>query len=148
MADTQQAPVFTIEKLYVKDISLEVPHSPHVYTWREQQQVNLDLNSEAKRIDEGIYEVVLTVTVTAKVGDKVAFLIEVSQGGLFQIRNVREQELNGALGAACPNILLPYLREVVSDLAVRGGFPPVIINPINFEAVHRQQAQAQQATKQ
>lgn len=133
MADTPQAPVFTIEKVYVKDISLEVPHAPHVYTWREPHQVHLDLKSEAKRIDEGIYEVVLTVTVTAKAGEKVAFLVEASQAGLFQLRHVKEAELNGALAAACPNILLPYLREVVSDLSVRGGFPPVVLNPITFE---------------
>jgi preprotein translocase subunit SecB len=109
--------------------------------------VEIQMNNTASPIDEGYFEVLLTVTVTAKIGDKSAFLVEATQGCVFQIRNVPTQELDVVLGVTCPNILYPYAREVISDAVVRAGFPPVILSPINFEAIYqaRQQGQAQAA---
>lgn len=136
-------PVFNVEKLFVKDLSIEVPNAPKIYLEREAPQVEIQMNNAASPIDEGYFEVLLTVTVSAKVGDKSAFLVEVTQGSVFQIRNVPEQELDMVLGVTCPNILYPYAREVVSDAVVRAGFPPVILSPINFEAVYQARRQGQ-----
>lgn len=138
-------PVFTVEKLFVKDLSVEVPNAPRIYLERDTPQVEIQMNNAANPIDEGFYEVVLTVTVTAKLGEKSVFLVEASQGGVFQIRNVPQQELEVVLGVTCTNMLYPYVREVVSDAVVRAGFPPVILAPVNFEAIFqaRQQSQTQ-----
>jgi len=133
-----EAPVFGIEKIYAKDLSLEIPNAPGIFLEREQPEINVDLNTGGGRIDEGLYEAELTVTITAKLGDKAMFLVEVCQAGIFQIRNVAESEIDPILGIACPNILFPYLREAVSDLVTRAGFPPVILSPINFEALYQQ----------
>ncbi|HWA12608.1 MAG TPA: protein-export chaperone SecB [Burkholderiales bacterium] len=140
-------PVFTIEKLFVKDLSIEVPNAPRIYLEREAPAVEIQMNNAANPLGDGYFEVLLTVTVTAKMGDKSAFLVEVTQGGVFQVRNVPDQEMDVVLGVTCPNILYPYAREVVSDAVVRAGFPPVVLSPINFEAVYqaRQQGQAQAA---
>lgn len=138
-------PVFNIEKLYVKDLSLEVPHAPAIFLERENPQIDLQLQTQAAALEEGVYEVTVTVTVTAKLPgkDKIMFLIEAKQAGIFQARNIPAQEMETVLAVMCPNILYPYLREVVSDVAVRGGFAPVLLNPINFEALYQQQKQAQ-----
>lgn len=138
-------PVFNVEKLYVKDLSIEVPNAPKIYLERDTPQVEIQMNNSASPIDDGFFEVLLTVTVTAKLRDKSVFLVEVTQGGIFQIRNVPQKELDVVLGITCTNMLFPYAREVVSDAVVRAGFPPVVLAPINFEAVHqaRQQNQAQ-----
>lgn len=138
-------PLFTVEKLFVKDLSIEVPNAPKIYLEREAPQVEIQMNNEANPVDEGFFEVLLTVTVTAKLGEKVVFLVEVTQGGVFQIRNVPAKELDVVLGVTCTNMLFPYAREVVSDAVIRAGFPPVILAPINFEAIYqaRQQAQGQ-----
>lgn len=143
-AQTNQ-PVFNIEKLYVKDLSLEIPHAPGIFLERENPQIDLQLQSQAGQIEEGVYEVVVTVTVTAKLAekDKIMFLIEAKQAGIFQARNIPADEIETVLAVLCPNILYPYLREVVSDAAVRGGFAPVILNPVNFEAIYQQQKQQQ-----
>lgn len=138
-------PVFTIEKLFVKDLSLEVPNAPRIYLERDTPQVEIQLNNSANPIDEGYFEVLLTVTVTAKLGDKTVFLVEASQGGVFQIRNVPQDELEPVLGITCPNILYPYVREVVSETVARGGFPPVILNPVNFEAIFQARRAQEQA---
>lgn len=137
----QQAAVFNIEKLYVKDMSLEIPHAPGIFLERESPQIDLQLHSEFATIDEGIYEVVLTVTLTAKQAgkDKVMFLIEAKQAGIFQIRNIPQEDFEPVLAITCPNILYPYLREVVTDVSVRAGFAPVMLNPVNFESLHQQQ---------
>lgn len=137
MSDQQQ-PVFGIEKIYVKDLSLEIPNAPKIFLERETPEVNIQLHSKGERIDEGMYEVLLTVTVTAKVKEKTMFLVEVRQAGIFQIRNVPEAELDPVLGIACPNILFPYLRETVSDVVTRAGFHAVILSPVNFEALYHQ----------
>jgi preprotein translocase subunit SecB len=146
MSQQPNQPVFSIEKLFVKDLSIEVPNAPKVYLERETPQVEIQMNSSANPIDDGFYEVVLKVTVTAKAGEKTMFLVEASQGGVFQIRNLPQQDLEPVLGITCPNILYPYMREVVSDAVVRAGFPPVLLSPVNFEAIfqaQRSQAQAQ-----
>lgn len=142
-APTSEAPVFNIEKLYVKDLSLEIPNAPAIFLERVNPQIDLQLQSQAAVIEEGIFEVVVTVTVTAKLPeqDKVMFLIEAKQAGIFQVRNIPSEEVEGVLAVMCPNLLYPYLREVVSDLSVRGGFAPVLLNPINFEAIYQQQKQ-------
>ncbi len=134
----QQQPVFAIEKIYVKDLSLEIPNAPGIFLEREAPQVNLQLNTKNQTIEEGLYEVLLTVTVTAKVKDNVMFLVEAQQAGIFRIRNVSEEEINPVLGIGCANILFPYLRETVSDTVTRAGFPAVILNPVNFEAIYNQ----------
>src|SRR5512139_1688153 len=146
----QQAAVFNIEKLYVKDMSLEIPHAPGIFLERENPQIDLQLHSEFAAIDTGIYEVVLTVTLTAKQTgkDKVMFLIEAKQAGIFQIRNIPQEDMEPVLAVVCPNILYPYLREVVSDVSVRAGFAPVMLNPVNFEVLYQQQkAQADKPTQ-
>ena len=140
-------PVFSIEKLYVKDLSLEVPGAPQIFLEREAPQINVQLRTEAQNIDEGVYEVVLTVTVSASIGeDRTLFLVEVAQGGIFQIRNVPETDLEPVMMIGCPNILFPYAREAVSDAVTRAGFQPVLLSPVNFET--RYQSQRQQAVQQ
>lgn len=143
MSDAQNQPVFSIEKLYVKDVSLEIPNAPQAFLEREAPQVDIQLHHESKPIDEGVYQTLLTVTVTAKANEKTLFLAEVGQAGIFVIRNLPEADMEPVLGIACPNILFPYLREVVSDLVNRAGFPPVILTPVNFEALYQAQKQAQ-----
>lgn len=140
-------PVFTIEKLYIRDLSVEVPNAPQVFLERETPQVNVNLNTEGKRVDEGIFEVALHVTVTAKVNDeKTIFLVEAVQAGIFQIRNVPESDVEPIMMIGCANILFPYAREAVSDAVTRAGFQPVLLAPVNFEALfHARQKQAQEA---
>ncbi len=143
MSDAQNQPVFSIEKLYVKDISLEIPNAPQVFLEREAPQVDIQLHHESMKVDDGVYQTLLTVTVTAKAKDKTLFLVEVGQAGIFVIRNVPDADMTPVLAIACPNILFPYLREVVSDLVSRAGFPPVVLAPVNFEALYQAQMQAQ-----
>lgn len=141
--ETQQndQPVFNMDKIYVKDISLEIPHAPHIFLERDNPQIEVQLQSQAAPLDEGVFEVVVTATVTAKLGEKIMFLIEVKQAGIFQVRNIPNEETEVVLAVTCPNILFPYLREVVSDVSVRGGFAPVVLNPLNFEVLYQQQKQ-------
>lgn len=147
MAEQEQA-VFTIEKIYVKDLSLEVPNAPQVFLSREQPEVQVQLHTEGKPVDEGIYDVTLTVTVTAKTGDKTMFLVEAGQAGIFQVRNVPQQDLDPILAIACPNILFPYARETISDTISRAGFPPVLLAPVNFEVLYQQRLQQQAGQQQ
>jgi preprotein translocase subunit SecB len=133
------APGFSIEKIYVKDASLEIPNAPQIFTERAQPQVSIELGNMAQQLDAGVFEVALKITVTSKIEDKTAFLVEVTQAGIFQIRNVPEENIEMIVGITCPNILFPYAREAVSDLVVRAGFPTVLLNPINFEALFAQQ---------
>ena len=140
-------PVFSIEKLYVKDLSVEVPGAPQIFLERETPQVNVQLRTEGQVVEEGVYEVTLTVTVNARIGeDRNLFLVEVAQAGIFQIRNLPEGELEPVMMIGCPNILFPYAREAVSDAVTRAGFQPVLLSPVNFEALY--QAQRQQAAQQ
>lgn len=146
MPETEQ-PVFSIEKIYVKDLSLEVPNAPQIFLDRDPPQVEVGLQSEAGGIGDGVFEVALTVTVTARLGEKTVFLVEAAQAGIFQIRNVPEEELEPVLAIACPNILFPYARETVSDIINRAGFQPILLAPVNFETLYRQRLE-QQAQQQ
>ncbi len=147
-ADQNTQASFAIEKLYIKDASVEIPNAPQIFTDRTQPQVNVELGNSAAKLDEDIFEVSIKVTVTAKIADKVAFLVEVTQAGIFAIRNVPAENLDVIIGVTCPNILFPYVREAVSDLVTRAGFAPVLLNPINFEALFMQQKeQAANAAK-
>lgn len=136
-------PVFNMDKIYVKDLSLEIPNAPKIFMARETPQLDIQLHTQASSIEEGLFEVLVMATVTARIGEKIMFLIEARQAGIFQIRNIPTEELEPILAVMCPNILFPFLREVVSDLAVRGGFSSVLLNPINFEALYQQQKQQQ-----
>jgi len=136
-------PVFNMDKIYVKDISLEIPHAPQIFLERENPQIEVQLQTSASTLDNGVNEVTILATVTAKIGEKVMFLIEAKQTGIFTLRNLPEAEMEPVLAVMCPNILFPYLREVVSDVSVRAGFAPVMLNPINFEVLYQQQKQQQ-----
>lgn len=144
-AQAPEAPVFSIEKIYVKDLSLEIPHAPQIFLERETPAIEVQLHSEGSGIDEGMFQVVLTVTVTAKLGEKTLFLVEVGKAGIFQIRNVPQDDIDPILSVACPNILFPYARETVSDLVTRAGFPPVLLSPVNFESIYQQRLMSEQA---
>lgn len=138
-AAEQKEAFFNVEKLYVKDMSLEVPHAPQIFLTQEAPEIEMNLSHESEKIEDEFYNVALTVTCTAKLPDgKVMFLNEVTQCGIFRIANIPEEDMKVLLAIACPNILYPYLREVVSTTTTRAGFPPVILSPINFEAMYQQ----------
>jgi preprotein translocase subunit SecB len=141
--DQNAQPGFGIEKLYVKDASIEVPNAPQIFTERTAPQVSVELGNSAQKLEAGVYEISLKVTVTAKIGEKTAFLVEVTQAGIFAIRNVPDENIEVIASITCPNILFPYAREAVSDMVTRAGFAPVLLNPINFEALYMQQKQQQ-----
>ena len=143
----QEAPSFAIEKLYVKDISLEVPNAPAIYLERETPEISLHLQTGAQKVGDDIYEVTLTATVNAKIGEKNVFLVEAGQSGLFRIRNIPEDNLEPLLSIACPNILFPYVREVVSESVTRAGFAPVVLQPVNFEAMYAARVQQEQTAE-
>jgi preprotein translocase subunit SecB len=137
---------FQIEKIYVKDLSLELPHAPQVFVEQVQPKLEVQIDTAAAQFSEPFYEVTVTATVTARAGEKTLFLAEAVQAGIFQLRNVPQEELAPLLGIGCPTILFPYLRETISDLVARGGFPPVLLSPVSFEALYVQRLQqAQQA---
>ena len=138
-------PIFGIEKLYVKDLSLEVPNAPEIFLERDQPQIEIQLNTSGRGVGEGVFEVVLTVTVTAKMGEKTVFLVEVGQAGIFRIQNVPEEQLEPLIAVACPNILFPYAREAVSDAVSRAGFQPIVLQPVNFERMYLQRLQQAEA---
>lgn len=139
-----QQPQFTIEKIYLKDLSLEVPNSPQVFLERDAPKVDIQLGTRATPLEEGRYETVLTVTATAKIGDKTVFLVEAQQAGVFQIMNIPQDSLEPVLQITCPNILFPYVRETVSDAIVRAGFPQFLLAPVNFELLYQQRMQQAQ----
>ena len=142
MAD-QENPVFQIQRVYLKDMSLEQPNSPGILLEQEQPSVDIQLGVEATPVAEGIFEVAVTATVQTKVKDKTVFLVEAKQGGIFEIRNIPEDQLQPIIGIACPGIIYPYLRAIVSDVCTRAGFPPVLLSEVNFQAMFEaQQAQA------
>ena len=143
MAEQQAS--FNIEKLYVKDMSLELPNAPQVFMQADSPQLDVQIHNESQHVSDALYEVVVTVTVTAKAGDKTMFLAEVAQAGLFSIVNVPAEELDPLLGIGCPTILYPYVREAMSDLVTRGGFPPVLLAPVSFEALYMQRQQQEGA---
>ncbi len=151
MTDTQAAPAatepeqqFALQRIYIKDLSFEVPLGAQIFTKQWQPQVHIDLNTKAEKIGDDVFEAVLTITVTAKVGEDTAFLIEVQQAGAFFVKGLEGEQLRRVLMIMCPNILFPYAREAIDSLATRGSFPPLLMQPVNFEALYAQ-AQQQQA---
>ena len=143
-----QAREFALQRIYVKDISFETPNSPAIFADEWKPESNLNLNSNVSKLDEHTYEVVVTVTVTTKIGDKTAFLVEVQQAGIFAVKGFPDNELGHMLGAYCPNVLFPYAREVVSDLVTKGSFPQLLLTPVNFDALYAQHMQETQARAQ
>jgi len=144
MEQNNEQPVFGIEKLYIKDLSVEVPNAPEIFLEQEAPQVTVQLNSTGRSVGEGTFEVVLTVTVTAAIAEKTVFLVEVGQAGIFRILNVPEEQLEPLVSIACPNVLFPYAREAISDAVTRAGFQPIVLQPVNFEAMYMQRLQEQQ----
>jgi preprotein translocase subunit SecB len=147
MAATEQdsTPVFQIQRIYLKDLSLEQPNSPQILLEQTQPQVDINLGLNAESVADGMFEVTVTATVTAKLKDKTLFLVEAKQAGIFEIRNVPQEQLHPIVGIACPQIVYPYLRAVISDLCTRAGFPPVLLAEVNFQAMYEAQQQAQAA---
>lgn len=137
----EPAAEFAIQKLYLKDVSFEAPNSPEIFLKEWKPETNVQLNTESRRLDEANHEVVLTLTVTTKSQDKTAYLVEVKQAGVFTAKGFDKDRLGHLLGAYCPTILLPYAREVISSLVLKGGFPDMIIAPINFDALYAQHLQ-------
>ena len=151
MADEIQAapegtPVFQIQRMYLKDLSLEQPNAPHILLEQQQPQVDINLTLSAENVTDGIFEVSVTATVNTKVGDKTLFLVKAKQAGIFEIRNVPQEQLEGILGIVCPQMVYPYLRAIVSDVCTRAGFPPVLLTEVNFQAMFEAQ-QAQRAAQ-
>lgn len=141
-------PTFAIEKIYLRDLSVEVPNAPEAFLEREAPSVEVSIRSNSRAVQDGMFEVVLTVTITAKVNDKTMFLVEAAQAGVFQIRNVPQQDMGPVLGIACPNTLFPYVRETISTVTSRAGFMPVVLAPMNFESIYQQQLQQMQQQQQ
>ena len=140
MAD--QDPVFNIQRVYLKGASLEQPNSPAILLEQEQPSVDINLGVNVENVADGVFEVTVTATVQTKIQDKTVFLVECQQAGIFEIRNVPEDQMGGLIGVACPQIVYPYLRGNVADLIQRGGFPPVHLAEINFQAMYQQQQEA------
>jgi len=141
----ESTPVFQIQRMYLKDLSLEQPNSPQILLEQQQPQVDINLGMGASGIADGVYEVTVTATVTTKVGDKVLFLVEAKQAGIFEIRGVPEEQMQGLISIVCPQMIYPYLRAIVSDVCTRAGFPPILLTEVNFQAMFEaQQAQAAQ----
>jgi preprotein translocase subunit SecB len=139
---------FAVQRIYTKDLSFESPNAPEIFRGEWKPQNELNLNTKVNRLSDQAYEVVLSVTVTAKVGDKTAFIVEVQQAGIFTMAGFTEQELGPMLGAYCPNLLFPYARETVSDLVTKGSFPQLVLQHVSFDALfaqHQQEAAAQAA---
>lgn len=145
-AQTEQQ--FSVEKIYLKDLSLEIPNAPQVFAERESPRIDISLRNEARPLEAGIFEVVLTSTVTAKVQDRTVFLVEAAQAGIFQLRNVPQAQMEPVLNVLCTNVLFPYLRETISNVVARGGFPPFIMNHVSFEVLYEQRRQQQQQQQQ
>lgn len=153
MADTQAAnqqppgSQFGLQRIYIKDLSYESPNSPMIFKEEWKPDINLELNNRSSKVEGDIYEVILSLTVTAKVGEQVAFIVELQQAGLFLIKGVEAQQMQALLGSYCPNILFPYAREAISDVVGKGSFPQLLLAPVNFdalfaEALKRQAAEA------
>jgi preprotein translocase subunit SecB len=147
MAEANTNPVFQIQRVYLKDLSLEQPNSPQILLEQQQPQVDINLALSAEGVGEGVYEVCVTGTVTTKVGERTLFLVEAKQAGIFQVRNLPKESLDLVLSITCPNILFPYARETISDSITRSGFPPFLLAPVNFEALYQQRMQQQQAAE-
>lgn len=142
---------FQIQKIYARDVSVETPNSPQIFQSEWKPDVNVQLSNTAKKIGDNVHEVMTTVTVTAKLDDKTAYLVEVQQAGIFTIEGFSDKDLGHMVGSYCPNILFPYAREAISDLVTKAGFPQLLLAPVNFDAIyaqHQQQIQAGEKSAQ
>lgn len=135
---------FAIQKIYIKDISFETPHSPKIFTEKWDPAVEFNLSTQAEALEKPLYEVVLTVTITVKIANTTAYLVEINQAGVFTISGFTDQEMGPMIGSFCPNILFPFAREAVSDLVTKGGFPQLLLAPVNFDALYAQHLQQTQ----
>jgi preprotein translocase subunit SecB len=144
----QSGSEFAIQRLYLKDVSYEAPNTPKTFREDWQPAVTLDISTHANELEPGLHEVVLAITATSKNGEQTAFLAEVKQAGIFTMRGFTHEQMHHLLGSYCPNILFPYIREAISDLVNRGGFPPLYLAPINFDALYQQHLQQQTQTKE
>ena len=142
MAEANLEPVFQIQRVYLKDVSLEQPNSPEILLQQEQPSVDIQLGVETKPVADGLFEVTVTATVHTKIEEKTVFMVEAKQAGIFEVRNIDAEQLGSVLGIACPQIVYPYLRGNVADLIQRAGFPPVHLAEINFQAMYQQQVEA------
>jgi len=145
---TEQQQEFGIHSIYLKDVSFEAPNSPEIFKTQFQPEIEMNLNIDTKNIEENVFEVILAVTVTAKVDDKSAFLAELQQAGVFTISGFDEASLGPMLGIYCPNVLFPYARESIANLVTKGGFPQLLLEPVNFEALYAQHLQEQTGSVQ
>jgi preprotein translocase subunit SecB len=136
---------FQLQKLYVKDVSFELPNAPQIFQDDGQVEIKLNLAQKVEALAEGVQEVVLTVTVTATLGEKTAYLVEVQQAGIFAITGLDEQSEHAAVNTLCPHTLFPYARRVITDLVAEGGFPPLVLQPINFDQIYAQRMQEAQS---
>jgi preprotein translocase subunit SecB len=143
MADAD--PVFQIQRMYLKDLSLEQPNSPQILLEQTQPQVDISLGVGAEPVAEGVFEVSVTATVTTKIGERTLFLVEAKQAGIFEIRNIPDDQMQGIIGIVCPQMIYPYLRAIVSDVCTRAGFPPILLTEVNFQAMYESQQQQQAA---
>jgi preprotein translocase subunit SecB len=148
MSEENQQPVFQIQRVYLKDLSLEQPNSPAIFLEQEAPTIEIAVDVAALPLSEGLFESTVTVTVTAKIKDKVAFLVEGKQAGIFEARNIPENQLGPLLGIGCPNIVYPYLRSNIADIITRAGFPPIHLSEINFELFFQQRMQATAAAQE
>lgn len=146
MADNPQ-PQFGMQRVYLKDVSFESPNSPKVFTQEWKPEIKLDLNTGARQLDEQHYEVSIKITLTASQNEETVFLVELEQAALFALINIPEDQVRPMLGTVCPNMLFPYLRENIDSLVVKGGFPALVLSPINFDALYQQRL-AQEAQAQ
>ena len=146
-AQQPAVPSFNIEKIYIKDLSVEVPNAPAIFLERDAPQIDMQLNTQSAPVDtqNGIYQTILTLTINAKINDKAAFLVELQQAGIFRIQNLPQEAMEPALSIGCPNILFPYAREAVSDAVLKAGFPPLMLDPIDFGGLYVQRLQARRA---
>ena len=144
--EQKQGGQFAVQRIFIKDVSFESPNTPEVFRQQWKPQINMDLNTRSEKLADDVYEVILTLTVTAKNEEKTAFLAEIQQGGIFKIEGLEGQQLHHAIGAYCPNLLFPYAREAIDNLVVKGSFPALMLAPVNFDALYAQslQQQAQQ----
>ena len=140
----EEGPEFGIQRIYVKDLSLEVPNSPQIFLEEWEPDLNMDLSTNAESLGEGVHEVMLTVTVTVKIKDQTAFLVETKQAGIFSLIGFPEDQMDAMLGSFCPNILYPYARETVTDAVVRAGFPQLYLAPVNFDALYEEHMKARE----
>jgi len=146
--EQQQQAQFQLQKIYVKDVSFELPHAPQIFQEDGQVDIKMNLAQRVENLAEGVHEVVLTVTVTATLGEKTAYLAEVQQAGIFSIAGLNEQATHAALNTLCPHTLFPYARRCITDMVADGGFPPLVLQPINFEQIYAQRMQEAQSQEQ